>query len=555
MEGVYEHEGVKVRYKLREAKQDRQHLVVVFAAVLPGQHDFYGFDGNTLDHVKGAVLWIKDSFDGHNSYYMCAGMDFTIERAVSALIDSTLQSLGLTPADCTLLGASKGATAALHLGLKYDYRNIVASVPQTKVGTYVRQQFKETFAYMAGPDADSSEAKLNEYVPELIAAPRSLAKNIYIASSEADPEFKVHIKPVLDGLSRFENFNLLLTDSTLVTAHPDVTPYNVPFILSTLYALCEGLEPRYGMVRNGNGKQDREAAREHFANNAGKAEPVAGFHWVRLQGDRLSFWAYGAALGEETTEEPSTRPMLLAVNGSDSHAFELDAMADKSLNSKLYRKYFCDYSWAGLKTPLDRGLSLYSLPAGTFDLKASFTSRSGHHQAPLAAKTAQKMTGVSAGYAYQLDASPARTHITKTLLDAPVPADGVFTFTNLSVDAQKLFIRGVFAVPREEMRAWNEGVFALTLRNESTAMSFQLGASPVPATTPLPETFDAETYAWASFSTLGGRGIDLTTVVDGHYECFVTFIRNGRAYTGGERFSLAVAQETLELGRVFSTAS
>lgn len=537
MEETHEHDGVLVRYKLREGQQDRQHLVVVFAAVLPGQHDFYGFDGRALDNVKGSILWIKDSFEGHNSYYLCAGMDFTIERAVSTLIDSTLSDLGLTPGDCTLLGASKGGSAALHLGLKYDYRNIVASVPQTRVGTYTRWRLKDTFTYMAGPDLDAAEAALNEYIPRLVEAPRSHAKNIYVISSEADPEFKVHIEPLLAGFSHYENFNLLLTDSTLVTAHPEVTPYNIPFILGTLYALCEGLAPRFGLVRNGNGQRDRNDGLRHLAANRVQAEPVAAFHWVLIKDDKLSFRAYAAVLGEGAVAAPSSQPRLLAVQGDEEYEFELEAMADTTLNSRLYRKHFCDYLWAGLRSPSDRGLSLGHLPVGHFDLQVSFASTSGIYQTALVYKEARVLTGVSKGHAYRLDASPTRTRISKLPLDAEVAPDAFFRFTVFAVEAQTLFIRGVFAVPREEMRAWNDGEFAVTFRNHHEVLSYSLAASNPPEF-PLPSNFDPEAFIWSHFSTAGHRGLDLRALADGDYECFVSFVRSGRVYTGDERFGL-----------------
>lgn len=554
IEEVYEHDGVAVRYKLRDAKQDRQHLVVVFAGVDPGKHDFYGFDGTALDNVKGAVLWIKDSFDGRNSYYMCAGMDFRIERAVSALINFTLNSLDLSPADCTLLGGSKGGSAALHLGLKYDYRNIVASVPQSRVGTYTRQKLKDTFAYMAGPDGAAAEAALDEYIPRLVAAPRCLDKNIYIISSEADPEFATHIQPLLDDFSQYENFNLLLTDSTLVTAHPEVTPYNIPFILSTLYALCDGLTPRFGLVRNGNGTRDRERAPTFFSRKHAKPELVGGFHWIQIKGDTLAFRAFAATLGEAAIEEPIVRPQLLAIRGAEKYFFELDAMADKTLNAKLYRKYFCNYLWAGLKTPSDRGLSMQALPIGSFELAASFVSASGPHQAALTARNTQKATGIFAGHAYHIDVTPTRTRITKLSLDGSVPDDAVFGLTVLRTEGKTLLVQGIFAIPREGMRSWNDGVFALTVRNDSADVSFQLGASRTPSNS-LSGAFDPELYAWSSFSTPGNAGIDLSTLTDGRYDCFVSFVRDGRVYTGARRFGLNVTQGIVRLAPELSDAA
>lgn len=507
MDEVFEHNGVTVRYKFRQAKQDRKHLVVVFAGVQAGEHDFYGFDGSALDNVKGAVLWIKDSFEGHNAYYLCSALDFNIERAVTALIDMTLERLELDAADCTLLGGSKGGSAALHLGLKYDYRNIVSSVPQTNIGTYTRQKLKDAFAYMAGADTNVAETTLNEYLPSLIAAPRSHAKNIYIVSSEADPEFAIHIEPRLDDLEKFSNFNILLSDSTLVTSHPEVTPYNIPFILSTLYALCEGLAPRFGFVRNGNGKRDRERVSTCLPAREQAGDAIAAFHWVQLKANRLKFRAYGAVLGDGSAEPPAANPRLLAVRGNEKHEFALEPLQDKSLNSKLYKDYFRDYAWAGLGTPSDQGLPLDAIPSGVFELHAAFTGPSGMREASLTGKPTA-MTGFSAGYAYQLDAGPERTRIKKISLEGCAPEDAFFEYTTLEVVDSNLFIIGSFEVPREEMRRWNEGDFALTLSNGSATTSYHLAASRVRNVKSRPPTFDDESYAWANFSTPSNGGLD-----------------------------------------------
>jgi len=548
MDEIFEQNGVAVRYKLRPAKQDRKHLVVVFAGVQLGQHDFFGFDGTALDHVKGAVLWIKDSFEDHNSYYLCKGLDFKIEKAVAGLIDSILQSLELGPADCTLLGGSKGGSAALHLGMKYDYRNIVASVPQTKIGTYTRQKLKETFAYMgdAGAGADAAEATLNDYIPRLIAEPRSMDKNVYIVSSEADPEFEVHIKPLLNNLSKLTNFNILLSDSMLVTAHPEVTPYNVPFILSTLYALCDGLAPRYGSVENGNGRRDRERLSSNVEAGDFSGAPIAEFHWIQLRANVLNFRAYGVVLGQETLEPPADQPLLVAEAGTERHEFHLESFQDKSLNSKLYRDHYRNYLWAGLKTPSDLGLSLESLPRGVFELKTAFTGPSGPKIASLSGKQT-KLISFYAGHVYHLDADPEGTRLTKRSLDGLVPDDGFFEYAHLEVVDSQLFVRGSFAVPREEMRRWNDGDFVLTLDCDLKPVTCPLASSRGRDFTNLPGAFDDQAYAWANFATPSSRGLPLGTLPYGCYEGYVSFVRERRVYKGGKRFVLEITPDGQQL--------
>lgn len=551
MEEVYEEHGVSVRYKFREAKQDRQHLVVVFAGVDAGKHDFYGFDGGTLDHLKGAVLWIKDSFDGHNAYYLGAALDYKIALAVGGLIDSTLASLRLTASQCTLLGASKGGAAALHLGLRFGYGNVIAAVPQTRLGSYTRLYYPDIFSYIASTDLDASEVALNDYIPDLIRAPASLATNIYLVSSYADPEYATQIEPYLDKFARFENFNLLLTDSTLVTGHTEVTAYNIPFILGTLYALCEGLAPRYGHVFNGNGEVDREVSEGYFARKRAIPQVVGGWQWLQLRGDALTFRAYAAELGEMRAVAPTAQPLLVADDGVSSHSFAIDAVPDRSLNAKLYNKYFCDYTWAGLQPTGAEGLLLRDLPPGKFELRASFDGESGRREVALKSKNHRRLSGIHAGHVYSVDSGRDITSVTKTPLDGRVAEGGFFCFDQLEIESDILRLRGAFIVPNEEMRAWDAGIYALTLTNGVSTVSFLLGTSPARKVPGRPQHLQSDGYGWANFATLGGRGIDLGAVSDGDYACYVSLVRDERVYTGDVRFGISATGGSFRLQRTY----
>ena len=249
-ESVFAHEGIAVRYKQRSAGGDRRHLVVVFAGIK--QDGDYDFDGPASSGIKASMLWIADDVDGVNTYYMSHKGDLSVSDAVDRLITSRLDALGLTREQCTLMGFSKGASAALYIGLKYDYPNILASVPQIKVGSFTRDTYPDIFAHMTPTGSVADCVTLNELIPSALANDQQLAKNIYLISSVADSQFGFHIRPYVAALTKYENFNMVMTNSPQVTQHGEVTHYNVPVILSVLYGLSDGLAPRYGLVSNGS---------------------------------------------------------------------------------------------------------------------------------------------------------------------------------------------------------------------------------------------------------------------------------------------------------------
>lgn len=119
-----------IDYKFTHARNGNRRLMVVFANL--NAPDEYGWGNGVLDKTRSNILWIRDKFDGVNSYYLCKEMDFSLEESVIGLISRVMHALELTPDDCIMFGSSKGGTAALYYGLKYGFRDIVASVPSSR---------------------------------------------------------------------------------------------------------------------------------------------------------------------------------------------------------------------------------------------------------------------------------------------------------------------------------------------------------------------------------------------------------------------------------------
>ncbi|MDA3978224.1 accessory Sec system protein Asp2 [Gallibacterium sp. AGMB14963] len=128
--------GQIIKYRQKAAKYDFNHLLVVFSGFLhakPGNYDF----ANALNDCPCDVLWIADDFQGMYTYYMCINQDFCVEKAVQEFIGVKLDELGLTWKQMTFTGFSKGGSAALYHGLKFGVKNIVITVPQINVGSYI----------------------------------------------------------------------------------------------------------------------------------------------------------------------------------------------------------------------------------------------------------------------------------------------------------------------------------------------------------------------------------------------------------------------------------
>ncbi|MEW2178122.1 hypothetical protein AB0890_17545 [Streptomyces sp. NPDC005406] len=303
-----------VEYRFAHARNGNQHLVVVFANFsVPND---YGWSNGVFDTLRSNVLWIRDRFHGKNSYYLCKDMDFGLERSVATLISNVLNSLGLTPDQCTMWGGSKGGSAALYFGLKYGFRNIVSMVPQFRIGTYV-SQYPSIAQHMMGEATEQNIQIVDEAIPSLVRAGANRNANIYLLSSPQDEQFATQVEPFLPLFVGYENLNFIFSDSPHIKDHAHVTGRNLPVLMGLVNFLIDGVAPRIGFVRSGGEQPDADRSaidaylkatsevQEDFAAPVVHA-PAAGatVHGQRVLftgsapgAVRLSIWEHGKFLG------------------------------------------------------------------------------------------------------------------------------------------------------------------------------------------------------------------------------------------------------------------
>ncbi|MFE7210658.1 hypothetical protein ACFU93_11840 [Streptomyces sp. NPDC057611] len=248
-----------VEYRFAHAKNGNRHLVVVFANF--SAPDDYGWSNGVFDNVRANILWIRDRFQGMNSYYLCREMDFSVEQSVAGLIFNVMKALSLTPDDVTMWGGSKGGSAALYFGLRYGFRNIVSIVPQFLVGTYVRKVHPKVAAFMLGEGAPEANVRaVDAIISDLVRSGNNRTANIYLLSSPQDEQYREQVEPFLGLFQGYENFNFIYSESPFITDHTQVTRRNVPALMGIVNLLADGIPPRFGFVRNGYEEPDRDGS-------------------------------------------------------------------------------------------------------------------------------------------------------------------------------------------------------------------------------------------------------------------------------------------------------
>ncbi|MFJ2946190.1 hypothetical protein ACIO8H_00860 [Streptomyces sp. NPDC087226] len=315
-----------VEYRFTHAKGGNRHLLVVFANFMVT--DDYGWSNGVLNPVRSNILWIRDQFHGMNSYYLCEGMDFSLEQSVIGVISKVMNALDLTPDQVTMWGGSKGGSAALYFGMRYGFGNIVSIVPQFLVGTYVKRVHPKVARFMLGDEVPEENVRtVDALIPDLVRSGVARHSNIYLLSSPQDEQYKEQVEPFLGLFQGYDNFNFVFSESPHITRHSDVTRRNVPFLMGLLNMLADGLPPRLGMVRNGYEEPDRDRSALEGYLSATSAErpseipmpvvthplahmelPTDGVYFTGTAPGavRVSLWEHGKFLGSPSVAPDGT---------------------------------------------------------------------------------------------------------------------------------------------------------------------------------------------------------------------------------------------------------
>ncbi|PTT55701.1 accessory Sec system protein Asp2, partial [Aeromonas sp. HMWF014] len=162
-------ESCQVEYIFKSAKKDYKHLLIVFSG--HPEKAKYDFQGGASEHYNGNILWIRDActLSGICNYYMMSDNQYVVESAVVALINAKINFLNINSDDVTLIGFSKGGSAALYFGVKYGFKNIISTVPQMKIGSYVHRYHKSVATEMLGDkysiyDIDKLDSILSDLI-------------------------------------------------------------------------------------------------------------------------------------------------------------------------------------------------------------------------------------------------------------------------------------------------------------------------------------------------------------------------------------------------------
>lgn len=358
--------GIKVGYKHKVGKYDYNHILFVFSGFGRDRPDHYNFT-NVLDYYPAHVIWVNDNFEDFFTYYMCINLDFKIADAVGEFIKIKTEELNIPWQNITLLGGSKGGSAALYHGLRWNIKNIVACVPQIKIGTFLDDEkpfTEKTARHMMGEYYSQFQIhRLDKVIVELLKKDTELEKNIYLLTSEYDDQYKKYLSDYLDDFKRYSNFNLMKTYSAFVTHHAQITEHHLSLVLGILYCLVsEGVPTFPNKEINFFGSQPVGIKPPTF-------EPYLDLHQLEYKNDRFFIQGVGLPRGVACpTYNDIHYALLLKSELENVIEKELAKTHNDSLSRRLFDGELVNYDKCTFTTIKYAGLDISDIPQGVYRL-------------------------------------------------------------------------------------------------------------------------------------------------------------------------------------------
>lgn len=523
MDQVYTHEGVSVDYQFRKSRSDRQHLVVVFSGFR--EIDSYDFRGEASKGLRANVLWIKEKFNEHQAYYYRSS-ELDIGVVVNSLIESTLEACGLSQSQCTLIGFSKGGTAAIYYGLRYDFKNIIATVPQFFVGNYLLKYRPDLLSkiFPAGIEGSSVD-HLNGYLTDLVAGDAKVDKNIYIFTSPSDEQYVTDILPNVETFEKYNNFNLIETLSPLVTQHNEVTKYNIPLIVSIIASITDNAIPRYGWVGNGMGHIQKSPRALGIERVQSRRELVAEFEQCIIREGHIYPEGHAFVMGHKADKHGMVRSSIVISSLDRKYEYQLGSVLKKELTYKYFENDECDYTSGGFASPGYRGIDLRKMEYGQYHVGVTVAHAGiSVTKESVSAKGGASLSSDGADL-YVLDSRRTGLRLAKRPLFRQSISEGYFDLVDYWARGSLIHVEGYFVVLGQAVPNYGDARYFLLLRDRKSGdivLSYDLANANkkdagILANDPYLD------YSKSYYATFQFNGINIKGTPSGEYDLYVTF--------------------------------
>lgn len=509
--------GVTITYIYKKGKFDCRHLVVIFSGFGLHNNYTYDFSGPSLENVPSHIIWIKDCFFNNCCYYMCHKMDFSIEKSVKDFIFNFCRENFLDTDNITLVGGSKGGSAALYFCIKYNFKNAISAAPQIQIGSFNTKIHKDIAAHMMRDEKDIHQ--LDQLFEKTIERATNTNKNIYLFSSPTD-QWETCMQ-IHGSLKKFKNFNHIITESRCVQQHNQITSYNIPLILSLILAHGQGVHPCLGEWFY-NGLPDPQPYTDIILQRQReRKEVVAKITACSFEKD--IFFPEGVAFlrGVPSPAYGYFKKYLILERQDetkDRFSILIGSTSSEKFSRDYYEDVYCNYFTAGFASRGKKGISLIDIPIGRYRLILRVEGKGLAAEAQLEMKTGESV-GAGAHHIYRISNEDGFTYL------HILPAISEYRPDNCTVTQQwsrgfRIHYEGTALRYGLEAGDWSDTTAWLVLKSNTSTHIFKYGRNKITA---LNSRFDGcGKYATSNFCSPARRGVDLSSLDKGIYNVFIT---------------------------------
>jgi hypothetical protein len=233
--------NLPINYVLEE-ESNSNYLVIVFSGFnSPKVKIKHSYNYNrTLSSIRCNKLFILDNYGPRGSYYLGENMGFEVETAVISLITNISSKLKIPFGNIIAAGSSKGGSAALYFGLKYNLGYIISGAPQTKIADYINVAAKDVAQYMLGVEnREANISKLNNIIFKQLD--KEIITKILILTSENDVQYTEHVKPLINEMEKRE-INFSATVENKMENHGEIAKYFPPYLINSILKITDNFE-------------------------------------------------------------------------------------------------------------------------------------------------------------------------------------------------------------------------------------------------------------------------------------------------------------------------
>lgn len=231
-----------IKYLFKPCSYKSDYLIVIFSGFnSPESERQISYNYITaLDGIDCNKLYILDSYGPRGSYYIGKDMNFEVETSVISLVTYIAAEFNIAPKNIISVGSSKGGSASLYFGLKYNFGNIISGAPQTRIADYIISVTPITADYMLGSEREKYKIdKLNNIIFKQID--KRVFSKIHLFTSENDWQYQSHIEPLIKDLNEKEIDFDLVRDNNM-KSHGDIAKFFPEFIQNKLLEIVLGIK-------------------------------------------------------------------------------------------------------------------------------------------------------------------------------------------------------------------------------------------------------------------------------------------------------------------------